>query len=149
MQRKVFRSTHAIKAWYSLVALSMLLMLAACGGTTADSSATASGGNPTPAPTPSPTPDNPTVTITTNSDGTFAFSPTTLTIKAGTTVIWMNTTAAPHTVTSDDGKSFDSGTANPITPQSGTYHFTFTTKGTFAYHCTFHPYMKATIIVTS
>ena len=141
MQRKVFRSTHAIKAWYSLVALSILLMLAACGGTTANSSAAASGGNPTP--------DNPTVTITTNSDGTFAFSPTTLTIKAGTTVIWMNTTAAPHTVTSDDGKSFDSGTANPITPQSGTYHFTFTTKGTFAYHCTFHPYMKATIVVTS
>ncbi len=30
-----------------------------------------------------------------------------------------------------------------------TFMFTFTTAGTFAYHCNIHPYMKATITVTS
>jgi amicyanin len=85
--------------------------------------------------------------ITTDSSGSFAFSPATLTIKTGTTVTWKNTTAAAHTVTSDDGKSFDSGTSNPITAQTGTFSFTFTKAGTFAYHCAIHPFMKATIIV--
>ena len=85
--------------------------------------------------------------IITDSSGSFAFSPATLTIKAGTTVTWKNTTAVAHTVTSDDGKSFDSGMANPIAAQSGTFSFTFTSPGTFAYHCAIHPFMKATIIV--
>jgi plastocyanin len=83
----------------------------------------------------------------TGSSGSFAFSPATLTIKAGTPVIWKNTTMVSHTVTSDDGKSFDSGTSNPIAPQTGTFSFTFTHAGTFAYHCAIHPFMKATIIV--
>ena len=88
-----------------------------------------------------------TVMIITDSSGSFAFSPATLTIKAGTAVTWKNTTTASHTVTSDDGKSFDSGTSNPITAQTGTFSFNFTTAGTFAYHCAIHPFMKATIIV--
>jgi amicyanin len=85
--------------------------------------------------------------IITDSSGSFAFSPASLTIKVGTTVTWKNTTAVGHTVTSDDGKSFDSGTSNPIAPQTGTFSFTFTTAGTFKYHCEIHPFMKATIIV--
>ncbi|HJT55134.1 MAG TPA: plastocyanin/azurin family copper-binding protein, partial [Ktedonobacteraceae bacterium] len=88
-----------------------------------------------------------TVMITTDTTNPYAFSPATLTVKVGTTVVWKNATSAPHTVTSDDGKSFDSGTNNPIAPQSGTYSFTFNQAGTFAYHCNFHPFMKATIIV--
>jgi plastocyanin len=84
-----------------------------------------------------------TVNITT----TFQFTPSTLTITAGTTVTWKNATTVSHTVTSDDSKSFDSGTANPIAAQSGTFSFTFSTPGTFAYHCEIHPFMKATIIV--
>src|SRR6266446_565625 len=85
--------------------------------------------------------------IMTDSSCSFAFSPATLTIKAGTTVVWKNTTQVAHTVTSDDGKSFDSGSSNPIAPQSGTFSFKFATPGTYAYHCTIHPFMKATIIV--
>jgi plastocyanin len=84
--------------------------------------------------------------IITDSSGSFAFSPATLTIKAGTTVTWKNNTSVGHTVTSDDGKSFDSGTSNPIAT-GATFSFTFTTPGTFAYHCEIHPFMKATIIV--
>jgi plastocyanin len=85
--------------------------------------------------------------IITDSSGSFAFSPASLTIKAGSTVMWKNMTQAAHTVTSDDGKSFDSGSANPIAAQTGTFSFTFNTPGTFAYHCSIHPFMKATIIV--
>jgi plastocyanin len=83
------------------------------------------------------------VSIFTDQNGLFGFSPKTLTIPVGTTVTWKNTTPVAHTVTSDDGASFDSG----IVPASGTFTFTFTKAGSYAYHCNIHPYMKATIIV--
>ena len=74
----------------------------------------------------------------------FAFSPASITVPVGTKVTWTNQDSATHTVTADDGKSFDSkGVA-----QGATYSFTFTTAGTFAYHCAVHPDMKATVIVT-
>jgi amicyanin len=129
-------------ALFCLVALSALVFLAACGGATATT-----GTTDTPAPAATQAGNAQTVMIITDSSGSFAFSPATLTIKVGTTVTWKNTTSAPHTVTSDDGKSFDSGTGNPIAAQTGTYSFTFSTAGTFKYHCEIHPFMKATIIV--
>lgn len=75
----------------------------------------------------------------------WAYAPTELSVKVGSRVIWTNTGAVAHTATADDEKSFDSGTIDPratftLVPQSS---------GTFAYHCTFHPWMKATLIVTS
>ena len=84
------------------------------------------------------------VTITTDSNGVFTFQPTTLNITVGTTVTWSNTTQAQHTATSNDGTTFSSGTINP----GSSFSFTFKNKGTFAYHCNFHPFMKATIIVS-
>jgi len=84
------------------------------------------------------------VTITTDSNGVFTFQPTTLNITVGTTVTWRNTTQTPHTATSNDGTTFNSGTINP----GSFFSFTFKNKGTFAYHCNFHPFMKATIIVS-
>lgn len=140
---------HLRRGWICLLALVVLVLLAACGGgaTATGGTTPATGTTPVaPVATATQTGNAQTVMITTDSSGTFAFSPASLTIKAGTTVTWMNTTSVPHTVTSDDGKSFDSGSANPIN-QGGTFKFTFTTPGTFAYHCTFHPFMKATIIV--
>jgi len=102
-----------------------------------------------PKQSPTPTPPKPTtptpvativVTITTDSTGAFAFSPQALNIATGTTIIWNNTTAAPHTVT---GSSFGSGTISP----GGSFSFKFTQAGTFAYHYMFHPYMMSTIKV--
>jgi plastocyanin len=164
MQKKL-RTTY--RGWSCLVALGVVILLAACGsntstGATAASTATTNtstssstpptrgygnGGGTTPTPTTAISGPTMTVTITTDSSGKYAFSPATLTIPAGTTVIWKNTTAAPHTVTSDDGKTFDSGINTPISAQSGTFSFKFTTAGKFTYHCQFHPYMMATIIV--
>jgi len=158
MQRDTFASARRARLWFFLLTLGALVLLAACGNTTTTgstatptaTSTTSAGSTPTSNPTPTATTatsgPSKTVTITTDSSGKFAFSPTTLTISAGTTVIWMNTTQAPHTVTSDDGKTFDSGTSNPVSPGTS-FSFKFTTAGTFAYHCQFHLYMKATIIV--
>lgn len=153
-QRGLFFSSHSHKVWLVLLALGALVLLAACSNTPSGSGSppTPTSGN-TPAPTTagaSPTAttggSGQAVTITTTSSS-FAFSPATLTIKVGTTVTWTNMTQAPHTVTSDDGKSFDSGSSNPIAASGGTYRFTFTKAGTFTYHCQIHPFMKATIIV--
>jgi amicyanin len=152
---------HLKPVLFCLVALSALVLLAACGSnstTTGTGTTPTTGTTSTPAATPTTgTTSTPTATATqagnsqtvmiTDSSGSFAFSPASLTIKAGTTVVWKNTTTVPHTVTSDDGKSFDSGIANPIAARSGTFSFTFTTAGTFAYHCAIHPFMQATIIV--
>jgi plastocyanin len=73
----------------------------------------------------------------------FAFSPTSLTIHAGDTVVWTNQDYASHTIVSDDGTSFTS----PSVAQGQTYSHTFTTPGNFSYHCSIHPGMRGIIIV--
>lgn len=65
-----------------------------------------------------------------------------LEISPGTTLVWENRDAVPHTVTADDG-SWDSG----LIEGNRSYSRTFGQTGTFNYHCTPHPFMKATIIV--
>lgn len=72
----------------------------------------------------------------------FAFSPSSLNVKAGTTVVWTNNDSMAHTVTADD-KSFSSGNLS----KGQTYSYTFTTAGTYAYHCALHPGMTGTIVV--
>lgn len=75
----------------------------------------------------------------------FAFSPSTVTVNVGESVTWTNNQAGvPHTVTSDSG-AFDSGNLS----SGGTFQHTFTTAGTFAYHCNIHPSMQGTVVVTS
>jgi plastocyanin len=72
----------------------------------------------------------------------YAFSPATLTVAAGTTVIWTNNDAVPHTATASDG-SFDSGNLNP----GQSFSFKFSTPGTYAYSCQYHAGMQGTIVV--
>lgn len=65
-------------------------------------------------------------------------------VKAGATVVVMNTDGTAHTVTADD-KSFDTkrieGNAKAM--------FTAPTKpGTYAFHCAIHDYMKGSLIVS-
>ena len=145
---------HSGRALFVLLAFVAMLVLAACGGSTGGGSTptpTQAGNTPTTAPagntpTATATPSGPTMAVSITSTGSFAFSPATITIKVGTTVTWTNNTSAPHTVTSDDGTTFDSGLNTPIQP-GDTFSFTFTKTGTFAYHCQIHPFMKATVIV--
>jgi plastocyanin len=72
----------------------------------------------------------------------FAFGPASLSVATGTTVTWTNNDTAPHTATADDG-SFDSKSIAP----GATFSQAFDTAGTFAYHCSIHPNMTATIEV--
>ncbi|HBY92826.1 MAG TPA: hypothetical protein DEP84_02510 [Chloroflexi bacterium] len=73
----------------------------------------------------------------------WSFDPITLTVKVGTTITWTNTGAVLHTVTADDGHTFDSQDLQP----KALFTFTPTSAGTIPYHCTYHPWMKGTIIV--
>lgn len=65
----------------------------------------------------------------------YAFTPGTLTVKAGTTVTWKNEGEAPHTVTSvEKGGPLDSGMMGP----GGSYTHTFAEPGTYEYRCLPH-----------
>jgi plastocyanin len=56
-----------------------------------------------------------------------AFGPSNLTVKTGTTVSWKNNDGIAHTVTSNDGASFNSGTL----AAGATFSYTAKTPGTF------------------
>lgn len=142
----------------ALLVLAGALALAGCGSSTTTNAVPAATTVPTAAPTVAAT-VAPTSTIsapTNTPSGSqaavsvlggysgFSFSPSVLTIKAGTTVTWTNTSSAPHTVTSDMG-AFNGSLGG----SGATFSFTFTRAGTFSYHCSIHPYMKATITVTT
>jgi plastocyanin len=73
----------------------------------------------------------------------FAFKPAEVKVVAGQTVTWQNTSTTQHTVTADDG-SFDSGPLG----LNDQFANVFGTPGTYAYHCTIHPGMKGSVVVT-
>ncbi len=72
----------------------------------------------------------------------FAFSPATITVKVGDSITWENSDSAPHSATADDG-NFDTGRFG----QGESKTVTFDKAGTFNYHCSVHPNMKATVVV--
>ena len=72
----------------------------------------------------------------------FSFSPTSLTVKAGTQITWTNGDDIPHTVVSD-GHTFKSkvlGTGEKFT-------FTAAKPGTYSYSCSIHPNMTGKVVV--
>lgn len=65
-------------------------------------------------------------------------------VPPGAMVTVTNMDSVAHTVTADDGTSFDV----TIKGGGGTASFTAPAKrGSFAYHCTFHPNMHGTLVV--
>jgi plastocyanin len=72
----------------------------------------------------------------------FDFSPMDVTIPAGGSVTWTNRDGEPHTVVSLDG-SFRSHALD----QDDSFTFTFSKPGTYAYLCSIHPKMRATVTV--
>jgi plastocyanin len=85
-----------------------------------------------------PTAKKSTVTI-----DNFAFSPKTLTVKAGTKVAVKNKDSTTHTFTADKGAfdtgDIDSGSSATVTVKK---------PGTYAYHCNIHSSMHGTIKAT-
>ncbi len=84
----------------------------------------------------------PTVEISPNTVeiSNFAFNPSEITVKKGTTVTWINKDTATHKIKSD---TFNSEDLN----QGGTFNFTFENTGSFDYVCGIHPSMTGNIKV--
>ncbi|MDB4952417.1 MAG: putative copper-binding protein [Gemmatimonadetes bacterium] len=74
----------------------------------------------------------------------FAFTPAQATVARGGKVTFVNcsSTATEHSSTSDAGV-WNSN----LLPQYATFEQTYPTAGSFAFHCTPHPFMKGTVVV--
>ncbi len=85
----------------------------------------------------------PTVYIS-ESSVSWQFTPQTIKVVLGVnaTVTWVSRSISYDTVT-DRGGSFSSG---PIAP-GGTFSYTFTSPGDFAYYCQYHPWMTGEVVV--
>ena len=80
------------------------------------------------------------------------FTPDTLKIKPGTTVVWTNADKQYHTVTAktvgSNGPLFDSGSSSPLTSGGQwQYRFPAMAEGTYEYFCQVHPMMVGKVIV--
>jgi plastocyanin len=71
-----------------------------------------------------------------------AYSPETLHVKRGDTVVWVNKDPFPHTATAAD-RSFDSREI----ASGKRWSYVAKTAGTHPYVCKLHPTMKAVLIV--
>ena len=85
--------------------------------------------------------------LTTIAIKNFTFSPSNITIRAGTTVTWLNQDEAVHQIDSDSKAQV--AFVSDSLPHGASFPFTFTQPGTYTYHCTYHPTMKGTIVVQS
>ena len=74
----------------------------------------------------------------------FLFAPQTTTVQQGQYVTWKNTGPSAHTATSDS-PGWSTGNIQPTQISSPIY---LGTVGTFTYHCTIHPAMTGTVVVT-
>lgn len=83
-----------------------------------------------------PTPRERVVTIE-----AFVYHPTALTVAVGDTVVWRNRDLVPHTATAKG--TFDTGSI----AMGAERKWVAKRRGEFAYDCTFHPTMKATLTV--
>ena len=72
----------------------------------------------------------------------FSFSPGAITLHVGDTIQWLNNGPSPHTATANNS-SFDTGVLHKGQSASVTFHL----PGTFAYHCSIHPFMHGTVVV--
>jgi hypothetical protein len=71
-----------------------------------------------------------------------SFAPPATDALVGDTVTWTNDASRAHTATADDG-SFDSGQL----PVGAMFAHRFADAGTFAYHCSIHPFMTGEVDV--
>ena len=110
-----------------------VIFISACGSSTSPS------GTPASAPAGSTS-----ITIVSGASllTTTAYSPSPITVTVGTTVSWLNSDTTTHTAVANTGLF----TSQEIAPNAR-FNFTFTSPGTFPYHCTIHPNMIGTITV--
>jgi plastocyanin len=132
-----------------IISASLIVTLAACGGSTGTGTSVTStgdgagtggyggnggGGN-----------QNPPPANTVNATPSLSFSPSTLTINSGDAVTFAFASVA-HNV------AFDNPTASTPADIGGlntntSIARTFSTAGTYNYHCTIHPFMTGSVVV--
>ncbi len=124
-----------MKRSFLMIALTTALLVGACGhGERTDVASSAATTVPTP-------------TVVSIKD--FLYHPdgsasAPFVVKAGDAITFRNDDGQAHTATSDTSGVFDTDsiaagtTAKPVV---------ITTAGTYAYHCSFHPFMHGTIVV--
>jgi amicyanin len=90
--------------------------------------------------------DRKSLTLAPNEIGidNFNFTPSVLTVKAGTTVTWINKDDVPHLIVNTQNKFKSS----PVLDTDQRYSVTITKAGTYDYFCSLHPKMVGKIIVT-
>jgi plastocyanin len=74
----------------------------------------------------------------------FQFTPPTLTVKAGTTVTWINSDDVPHLIVSARNQFKSS----PVLDTDQRYSVVVGKAGTYEYFCSLHPKMQGRIVVT-
>ncbi|MGH9000527.1 MAG: cupredoxin domain-containing protein [Acidimicrobiia bacterium] len=108
--------------------VAVLLLGVACGGDDDEASSESNGGGSQPS----------AVTIM-----DFKFNPASITVKAGDPITFNNQDAQAHTATADTAGTFDTMSIDA----GGSAEATLEEPGSYPYHCSFHPFMKATITV--
>jgi plastocyanin len=73
----------------------------------------------------------------------FAFQPATLTVAAGSKVVWINRDEEPHLVVSAGGQF----PASPALDTDDSYAAVLTKPGIYTYFCSIHPHMVGKIVV--
>ena len=98
-------------------------------------------------------PVNPSGPIVTVAD--YQFSPDSITITSGQSVLWSNNGPSAHTVTSNSSSwsSASLGAPSGMDPYGyatggGTFSNMFNTPGTYQYHCSIHAGMTGVVVVT-
>jgi len=74
----------------------------------------------------------------------YSFSPTPIAVGQGGSVVWNNDGPHAHTSTSDLASLWDTGTLASGTPSTAV---AFPAAGTYAYHCSIHPFMHGKVRV--
>lgn len=127
----------------SVLALLLLLpVLGSCSSGSGDSTDPLNNNDP-------PPPHDVTIVLGAEDEGSSAFSPSPAVIDLGsqTTLTWYNADfsegGVEHLLQSDDGSTFESQVIQP----GGVFKVTFSTPGTYEYHCEIHDEMKGTVTV--
>lgn len=136
-----------------LIIAASALFIGACGSdagsnseaTTADTSAAAAtdpATDPATVPADSTTPPGaPASAQAAVEISDFTFVPAEVRVTVGGVVTWTNNDAQKHTATANGG--FDAGSIGA----DASAEVTFDTAGTYDYICSFHPFMKGTVVV--
>ena len=126
----------------ALVAVGLLLTLglAACGG----SSGTPSNSSPPAASVGTAGVSLGTAAVKISATDQLTFDPAMQTASVGDIIQWTNTSSVEHTITFDA----ESSLSDPSLQPGATWDIKFTTAGTYHYHCSIHPTMIGTIVVS-